>query len=417
MSSIVPTSQPRRPNSGPRTLPVELWANIFRETSSILNKDEFGTDPRAYDKLMRNPPVQSSLLTQDELQVALRARFHLVLVCKYWRDIALPILYSHFRLRVRPGDTTYQSIHKNLAADSRLTNSVRRVTVVIANPSRDGTDGADERKLRKMHQSISSILSLFPRPEIISANPTLLWTMPLFARSRIIIADLGVEEINCEMKTFHSGGWDGLVRLALTFTEPPPYEGEELTFPSLQSLDIRTGSKVHFVFIKGISRKWNAPKLHTFGLYTFQWTCWRSFLERHASTITILNIRYFSGDFVDTPPVNLPALCELYMDRGTPTFDPRGLVEAPHLERVTVYQRRLPPTTGSSIATIERALLTWERAPPIHSYFMSLEGWPLEFLMKHTVIWALVGVLRRRGSEVVFLCDQRECHAFGPMAV
>jgi len=410
------------------TLPVELWVDIFRDASSIPNKNEFGTDPRGYDNLILGQPVASSLLTTKELGVALLSRLHFVLVCKYWRDIGLPVLYSHFRLHVRPGDTVYQRIHEYLSENHRLTSAVRRVTIVI-----DGTPGkrahsADMGELRKMHEGIISILSLFSRTKIITANPMLFWSMPPSIRSRVAIADLTAREIHCVAKFSTIGEWDGLVHLNLDLTSPFPFLRDKVTLPAVRSLDFRTARTTSASFIEKIATTWNAPKLHTVGLCAYRWREWRAFLERHASTIWALVVHDCPanlGFVMVMPPVQLPALRRLYLAHEAALLDPRKLVEAPLLHRVIIqespadiaYAMDVPALRRSFITSwlVRDALQVWtSSATPIKSYYISIDDRHLRFLAEDPMVVEMVHALRRRGSEVYFLSDEGNCWVFSP---
>ena len=429
MSSLVSLSKQQKHTSGTPALPVELWSKIFWEATMIPTKNEFGTDPRAYIETFCDPPVQSSQITDEELNVALKSRLDIVLVCKYWRDIGLPILYSHLLISAKLGDAAHQTTHQTLAGDNRLTDSVCRVTVVTHVPCLEAADDAETKNLPERHRCMISILGLLPHLRIVSASSMLFWSLPPSSRSSVAVADFTVSEVNHPNQTLSPDGWDHLVHLALDLSALLTHECHEdtlsVSFPSLISLDINTGNKTHIPLITDISNKWHAPKLDAFWIYCSEWTPWLPFLAKHAPTLTILNIRHIPDGFTHRPLVHLPNLRQLLLEGNVALHQPRTLVDAPHLERVVVKHLQYPTVPDllkSFLFTLQlgffdRVLTLWGTAEPIRTYCLSVDDRLFPGLLSLSRWTESVNILRSRGSEVVFYLDEGGCHVFEPLSV
>jgi hypothetical protein len=125
---------------------------IFKETGVIPGKKNvLRLDPRGYSELPYKPRVQSARLTCRELQVAF-TRGAFISVCKSWYKMGLPVLYSHYRVRLRDETVDKHPIWLDSDRGRRLASHALCLTVTETRwtiPAEDqakvvsGTNGKD----------------------------------------------------------------------------------------------------------------------------------------------------------------------------------------------------------------------------------------------------------------------------------
>lgn len=292
--------------AGTPMLPVEVWQHIFsnatdiHQVASSSHGDEFCYFFLAEEEaLLRDPRgIQTSNL--------IRARLSIVLVCRSWYLMGIPIFWSH--LQVPTHDPQHiHSIYESLTINPGLANYVTRVTI-LQHPSMQLFDDA-----------LSMILQILPTLANLSAIacslnislmlPTNLRTKmaTLHSGSIIAISDFIRRSENpdasfwnrCQVLSFTFDG-----RLATNFLRDVP---SQLTFNKLNSLRLYTK---HSGVAEWISTYWNTPILQNLSILPdrIQWT---QLLRKNSLNLRTLQIRA-PWDYVSIARIDMPNLMELH---------------------------------------------------------------------------------------------------------
>jgi len=159
------------------------------------------------------------------------------------------------------------------------------------------------------------------------------------------------------------------------------------------------------------------------------WTRWKRFLERHSSSLEILNVQCYPEDTEKFPSISLDNLRELWMEPGPRSYYPSTFIRAPRLQRIVTHRWRecryqmdhhhQDITLADQLSLLDDMLESWSLAPMVPAYCISGMSVIVGQMLKEEKVKERMIALRKRGSEVVVVSESEGDHCrevFGPIA-
>jgi hypothetical protein len=327
-------------------IPTELWTMIFCFATEVPNWDEFARDhPTLIPNLVSKSPSEPCFFPRDIRRETLRTRLHLVLVCKHWCHVAMPVLWSHLVIDVIKWLRNRSQVRSMLNAKSYLCSFITRLDIEYpAEPDPLYEDDAKVikgvkkllhnhlfphlHKLRVLYAPHAVAIGEFPiYPEVtclypggyISYRHSVLenddggtdypWDprSHFWRNTRILDVDLGSSELSFEKAS----------------------TGEPIVFPRLDQLRIRLG--INTAILASIVSRWQAPKLETLSIWFEDFQIRLPLLAWSRLTIVSLHLQGCAD--IESNPVELPKLRQLFI-RKCFTKGWYKVIVAPNLEAI-----------------------------------------------------------------------------------
>jgi len=118
---------------GLHPLPVELWVDIF---SFATDENEYWAERQGHRCILSNPffTAREESLLQDPMACCIRrlvrTRYSIILVCKSWYFMGIPILWSHLQIKENDTRGVSTTIYCAIKRNPTLASYVARVTIM-----------------------------------------------------------------------------------------------------------------------------------------------------------------------------------------------------------------------------------------------------------------------------------------------
>lgn len=354
-------SEPPEPQGRKFLLPVEVWEEIFHFATVITGKDEFSTEGEAYYSMICDPrPVTTAFTTEDH-SWAIKTRRSIIMVCKKWYRIGLPLLWSNFRIRSMTSGDNLQSIKAALISYPELASVITRVE--IFSPSEE---------LPRTNYEAAKTIDAIPFVKVLVCS---LQAQRFIGNDKAEILTLFRDQLGQNHYTFSRFLWQNVHILVISCLSSD-YTGSnsaKISFPRLKYLYVRTNNDFLAVYI---IEHWNIPSLLVLSIENppIGGANWANFLIRCGATLEKLELKvscYFITPW--TQKLSMPRLRTLYVGyRFDSWFE---LIQAPRLHRIgffgTIRQpwslqhgsvlnlfNLFPTVRELSIRGVERSVLT-----------------------------------------------------------
>jgi hypothetical protein len=307
-------------------IPPELWMTILRFATEIEECDEFAQDPIALVPDFKSRyGFETGFIPQHTLNEALVTRRRVVLVCKSWYDMCLPILWSHLVIKAEDWINKLSLISDLLDSRPEIGSFVVRLDIAYLGPLYDG----DLYKIEKLNRFLH--LHLFPRLHKLRAlyAPLMHATGDFDINPEVVVLDSASSSYEYEDWATRSHFWKN-TRILQVELDPYRISGSpvSVTFPRLIRLRIITHGDI---FVKNIVSLWQAPNLETLSLCCRNRPLLTSYITLSRDRLTCLHL-YACLSLVGSP-VELPKLTNLFLERCLVT-NWHTVVVAPSLETI-----------------------------------------------------------------------------------
>jgi hypothetical protein len=308
-------------------IPPELWMTILRFATEIEKCDEFARDPiTLIPNFSSNQSNQLGFIDPHLLREALMTRLRVVLVCKSWRDMCLPILWSHLVIKTEEWLNKLPPIWDVLDSRPELGSFVIRLDIDYPNFSYPEESETAERINQFLH------IRLFPH-----LHKLRVLYVPLLHATGDFNINPEVVVLHSRYSDYYYEDWDARshfwknARILQVELDPSRIRRapELILFPHLIRLRIMTqGDDTN---INDIVSLWQAPKLETLSLLCRNRPLLTSFITLSRDTLTCLHL-YTCRSLVGSP-VELPKLRNIFLDRCFVT-NWHTFIVAPSLETI-----------------------------------------------------------------------------------
>jgi hypothetical protein len=317
-------------------IPTELWMTIFHFATTIENYDEFARGSTTiipdliHDNLSTSGPC---FIPRNTLLEALRARLRIVLVCKRWYDIGLPILWSHLVIEV-PKWSYYRSrIRAMLGQKPELCSLIVRLGVEHwTQDVRRRCLSVDE--MTEVQSDIRQFLErhLFPKMQKLRVLriPEYLSICELsIHREFTSIYPVNQNEIRYDTTSIRDPRSLTLVNTRILDFDMDQFE-KRTTFdlPHLQQLRFASNWRV---YVEEVVFRWRAPRLESLSVLCYSFRLHTSSLAWSRMTLVSLHLQDFT--WLEGYPVELPKLRNLFLQQYPLNFW-HGTLIAPNLEAI-----------------------------------------------------------------------------------
>jgi hypothetical protein len=325
-------------------IPTELWLTILQFATEIEEWNEFARDPvTLVPDFKYKHEFQIDFIPGHLLNKARMTRRRVVLVCKSWYDMCLPMLWSHLVIRGEDFLRKLPLISQRLDSRPELASFILRLDIRYDMYLYHG----DSHRIDKLNQFLH--FYLFPRLHRLRA----LCAPPMHATGDY---NINTEVVFLESASSYPGYDDWITRphfwkntrVLHVELDPHRLSGSPVSvvFPRLIRLRITTDGDSNI--IKDIVSLWKTPKLETLSLWCTSSSLSTSFMTLSRGTLTSLHLygwRSFVGNLVE-----LPKLRTLFLVRCFLT-DWHTVIVAPSLEAIHFQDRQADFLCNSDCST------------------------------------------------------------------
>jgi len=283
------------PNNSSVALPVELWKEIFLLATSIPGKDEFSTDGSAHNIMICDDPSTIVGPNYSELSQMIGTRFTIVLVCKFWYGIGMPILWSHLRLNLAGSSTYHNMLYNKLGAAHEFASYITRLEVTLPFGHH-----------AEVYQDNGKIVEHLPSLKILTCPIN--FGLSLY-NIQLDVLMLTRAFLPMDQRPPVGGSWVNTQVLSIDFGQEysPILSGDHLHFPRLNNLSIKdTGGNM----CDWISNDWDTPLLRVLSINSNYISNWENFLTKCSQKLEKLELK---AKAVPGQTLHMPQLRVLYL--------------------------------------------------------------------------------------------------------
>jgi hypothetical protein len=324
--SIAASSEPQGvnavlsdPNPSSMVLPVELWREIFMLATSIPGKDEFSTEGSAHNIMKCDDPSIIIAPNSSELSEIIGTRFAIVLVCKFWYAIGMPILWSHLRLNLAGSPTYHKMIYNKLGTAHEFASYITRLEVTLPFGHH-----------AEFYRDNGKIVEHLPSLKILTCPIN--FDLSLY-HIQLDVLILTRAFLPMDRRPLIRGSWVNTQVLSIDFGREysPILSGDQLHFPQLNNLSIKdAGGNMR----NWISNEWVTPNLRVLSINSNYVSEWEDFLTKCLQKLEKLELK---AKAVPGQTLHMPRLRVLYLadDDFLNIWSRR--IQAPRLDRLGIF--------------------------------------------------------------------------------
>lgn len=384
---VLPCQQP----NPMRSIPEDIWRQIFWAASATPAVDEFSHNPAFHFNNLPIGDMGTSHMSKDQLRIARQCRRRLVLVCRSWASFGTSILWSHLHLSLLHASRILDTLQRK----PKLGQFVQRIT----SPEAEGTLPPFEFR---NDGSVQSILELCPNVHAVSLP---VFDSPLEVPQHARHIHLHFEPTpTCKIFPILPHKITSL-RISLFIQE---MTFTKLEFPALQALDIL---QLGVSWIDVIIDNWSLPSLKFLAISDIGDEGMR-FLRRYAATVSIIytSATFFYLGHNDTNGIHfdLPKLRHIYMHPNPDTIPLLSKrLAVPHLQIISIYwpfSRQSPKTNIEKKLVKDRFLTFLHRLFDVTTTTVTIRILGrdefCDWLITRKEVWGSLDAFRRTGRIV-----------------
>lgn len=376
-------------------LPIEIWQKIFfmvpttsEDVSDGLLNSQISTN------LFYSEDIEDFFSNQSgtEGHLTLKSRLSIVLVCRSWYFMGLPVLWSHLKLKEVDRSRNLIAIYKFLERNPIMASYVTRLTIVAFSAPHGGDVTI------KYRRHTEKILQLFPNINSISCPSHLAKYVPPTMKVDIAVVHANVDANAYNtfwLSTFlvQTYFWHHCHTLCITirkYMSLPWDQSHPITFPRLVNLRVSVNLRTT---VQWICLAWNLPVIKRLSIFSNNFDDWYQLIQRVRTSVESLQLSIRTRFELPDGGLEAPALREIHLLAFSPARGRKSwnrVIKAPRLHRVVHYvdprfENRIQAHT-ILVNTIRNVCRTYGSVKMIDIVFQKPEWAYLNFAREKAII-------------------------------
>lgn len=284
--------------NGLHPLPVEMWQRILSYAVDLYQYQE-----EEHHGFFFSQKVEALLHDPSDEQIGtlIRRRLSIVLVCRSWYFMGIPILWSHLQIGQDNPKDVATHIHKRIKQNPSLASHITQFSILPHTPTPTS---------RNLIPVVGKILPLLSNLQVIACPLDFSLHLPASLQLKMILLE-GSGEYFSTLSQPSTPLWHTCQTLSLTFGEAEwndlP-EHPQLTFNNLINLRLRISNAGAAEWIQS---SWNTPVLRNLSFMPIAGTPWIEFLKRNRLNLQTAQL---PGYWASSPgSILMPKLRELHL--------------------------------------------------------------------------------------------------------